>query len=66
MSALLAPRRPAFVPEPQIVAVKSPKPKPKSQRPLSKAEREQLAAELRLLPSSDDTTFQSLEDRINQ
>ena len=53
-------------PEPQIVAVKSPKPKPKSQRPLSKAEREQLAAELRLLPSSDDTTFQSLEDRINQ
>jgi len=52
--------------EPQIVAVKYPKPKPKSQRPLSKAEREQLAAELRLLPSNDDTTFQSLEDRINQ
>jgi hypothetical protein len=55
---------------PQIVAVKTPKPKPKSftrnQRPLSKAEREQLAAELRLLSSSDDATLHLLGDRINQ
>ena len=60
---------------PHIVAVK---PKPKSsrvssstqsarnQRPLSKAEREQLAAELRLLSSDDDATFRLLGDRMNQ
>ena len=56
---------------PQIVAVTSPKPKPKSaragsQRPLSKAEREQLAAELRLLSTDDDATLRLLGDRINQ
>ena len=33
---------------------------------LSKAEREQLAAELRLLSSDDDTTLHLLGDRINQ
>jgi hypothetical protein len=53
---------------PQIVAVQSPKPKPKSsarsQRPLTKVEREQLAAELRL--SGDDATLHLLGDRINQ
>jgi hypothetical protein len=65
-------------PSPESVAVKSPKPKPKSsrpssstqfargQRPLSKAEREQLAAELRLLSSGDDATLHLLGDRINQ
>jgi hypothetical protein len=55
---------------PQIVAVQSPKPKLKSsarsQRPLSKVEREQLAAELRLVSSGDDTTLNLLGDRINQ
>lgn len=50
---------------PQIVAVKNAKPKPKSQRPLSKAEREQLAAELRL-SSDNDATLHLLGDRINQ
>ena len=60
------------------VAVQSTKPKPKSarvasstqsarsQRPLSKAEREQLAAELRLLTTGDNATLQLLGDRINQ
>ena len=37
-----------------------------SQRPLSKAEREQLAAELRLLATGDDATLHLLGDRINQ
>lgn len=37
-----------------------------SQRPLSRAEREQLAAELRLLVTGDDTTLHLLGDRINQ
>lgn len=62
---------------PENVAENSPKPKPKSsrassstqfarsQRPLSKEEREQLAAELRL-SSDDDTTLHLLGDRINQ
>jgi hypothetical protein len=38
----------------------------RSRRPLSKAEREQLAAELRLLATGDDATLQLLGDRINQ
>ena len=33
---------------------------------LSRAEREQLAAELRLLATSDDATLHLLEDRINK
>jgi len=65
-------------PSPENVAVNSPKPKPKSprvssstqfarnQRPLSKQERDQLAAELRLLSSADDATLTLLGDRINQ
>jgi anti-sigma factor RsiW len=69
---------PLQTPSPEIVAVKSPKPKSKSsrpssstqfargQRPLSKAEREQLAAELRLLSAGDDATLHLLGDRINQ
>ena len=69
---------PAETPAPESVAVESPKPKSKisrasssaqfarSRRPLSKEEREQLAAELRLLASRDDTTLHLLEDRINQ
>ena len=38
----------------------------KSRRPLSRAERDQLAADLRLLANSDDETLQLLGDRINQ
>lgn len=38
----------------------------RGQRPLSRAEREQLAAELRLLATADDTTLHLLGDRINQ
>jgi len=63
---------------PHVVAVTTPKSNPKgsrvssstqsarSRRPLSKAEREQLAAELRLLTSGDDATLHLLGDRINQ
>jgi anti-sigma factor RsiW len=63
---------------PKNVAVNTPKPKPRtsraasstqlarSQRPLSKEERDQLAAELRLLSTSDDATLTLLGDRINQ
>lgn len=69
---------PVETPSPENVAIESPKPKRKisrassstqfarSQRPLSKAEREQLAAELRLLSSDDDTALNLLGDRINQ
>lgn len=61
----------------EVVVVKPPKSKPKTsqpasstqfaknQRPLSKAEREQLAAELRLLSSENDATL-LIGDRINQ
>jgi hypothetical protein len=64
--------------QPPQAEVKLPKPKPKSarpasstqfarsQRPLSKAEREQLAAELRLLSGGDDATLHLVGDRINQ
>lgn len=38
----------------------------KSQRPLSKAERDQLAAELRLVSSNEDASLNLLGDRINQ
>ena len=38
----------------------------KSRRPLSRAEREQLAADLRLLSTSDDSSLLLLGDRINQ
>jgi anti-sigma factor RsiW len=38
----------------------------KGRRPLSKSEREQIAAELRLLATDDDATLNLLGDRINQ
>ncbi len=67
---------PVETPSPEnVVAVKSSKPKSKtsrstqfarSQRPLSKAEREQLAGALRLGSSDDDATLHLLGDRINQ
>ena len=59
-----------------VIVVESPKPKKsrnstdaqfaKSRRPLSKAEREQLAADLRLLSTSDDESLNLIGDRINQ
>ena len=69
---------PVQTPSPENITLNFPKPKPKSsrassptqfarsQRPLSKQEREQLAAELRLLSSDDDATLHLLGDRINQ
>jgi hypothetical protein len=63
-------------PSDSAVAVKTVKPKSsrtvttnqlaKSRRPLSRAEREQLAAELRLLTTDGDATLNLLGDRINQ
>jgi anti-sigma factor RsiW len=56
------------------VLVQTPKPKKSrnsatsqlAKRPLSRAEREQLAADLRLLSTDDDATLHLLGDRINQ
>ena len=63
-------------PRETVAIVESPKPKKskvaapgqlaKSRRPLSRAEREQLAADLRLLSTSDDSSLHLLGDRINQ
>ena len=68
--------KPPIEPPQGIVnVVESPKPKKsnstasrfaRSRRPLSRAEREQLAAELRLLSTDDDAPIQLLGDRINQ
>ena len=73
----LAQQKNTVVDSQQTVAiVESPKPKKSrrsapsqsanSRRPLSRAEREQLAADLRLLSTDDDENLQLLEDRINQ
>ena len=67
-------RLPVETPSNPIVAVNTPQPKSKnttapfakSRRPLSRAEREQLAADLRLLSAPDDETLNLLGDRINQ
>ena len=63
-------------PRETVAVVESPKPRKsrnsavsqlaKSRRPLSRAEREQLAADLRLLSTDDDATLHLLGDRINQ
>lgn len=63
-------------PRETVAAVESPKPKKpkvstpaqlaKSRRPLSRAERDQLAADLRLLSTTDDSGLYLLGDRINQ
>jgi hypothetical protein len=63
-------------PREAVAVVESPKPKKsrnsstsqfaKSRRPLSRAEREQLAADLRLLSTDDDATLHLLGDRNNQ
>jgi len=54
--------------KPQIVKYQKPKTAQfaKSRRPLSRSEREQLAADLRLLSTSDDEPLRLLGDRINQ
>ena len=54
--------------KPQTVKYQKPKTAQfaKSRRPLSRAEREQLAADLRLLSTSDDEALHLLGDRINQ
>ena len=44
----------------------SPSPTPKSRRPLSRNERQQLAADLRLITRPDDDGLELLSDRINQ
>lgn len=64
---------PAVAPEPENV-VQLPTPKsaniaksePKARRPFSKAERAQLAADLRLLSSDDEADLDLLDDRINR
>ncbi|HLM25004.1 MAG TPA: zf-HC2 domain-containing protein [Pyrinomonadaceae bacterium] len=61
-------------PRETVAVVESPKPKKSrnstasqlAKRPLSRAEREQLAADLRLLSTGDDATLQLIGDRINQ
>ena len=61
-------------PEPaeRVIVVHSPKPKrattqvAKSRRPLTRAEREQLAADLRLLSTDDEGGLNLLGDQINQ
>jgi hypothetical protein len=57
-------------PQPQPQTVKYQKPKTaqfaKGRRPLSRSEREQLAADLRLLSTSEDEALHLLGDRINQ
>ena len=65
---------PVETPRETVAVVESPKPKKSrspvatqlAKRPLSKAEREQLAADLRLLSTDDDTTLHLIGDRINQ
>ncbi len=54
-------------PESVVVAVNPPQQKKqvaKARRPLSRAERDQLASDLRLVPANDDVEL--LGDRINQ
>jgi hypothetical protein len=67
---------PVETPSQQLQTVKYQKPKnvrpssstqfARSKRPLSRAEREQLAADLRLLSTSEDDSLQLLGDKINQ
>ena len=52
--------------KPKNVRPASPNQFAKSRRPLSRAEREQLAADLRLLSTGDDEPLHLLGDRINQ
>ena len=66
--------QPQPVPQEPVIVVQSPKPKrvpaqresAKSRRPLTRSEREQLAADLRLLSTDDEAGLNLLGDRINQ
>ena len=64
--------QPAPAPQEPAIIVQSSKPKrsqtqfAKSRRPLTRAEREQLAADLRLLSTDDEAALNLLGDRINQ
>ena len=73
----LANQKPAMPAQPEekaVVIAQAPKPKrvaaqhqfAKSRRPLTRAEREQLAADLRLLSTEDEPRLNLLGDRINQ
>ena len=53
-------------PKPKKPRQSAPSPSASSRRPLSRAEREQLAADLRLLSTDDEENLQLIEDRINQ
>lgn len=53
-------------PKPKKPRQSAPIPSANSRRPLSRAEREQLAADLRLLSTDEDEDLQLFEDRINQ
>ncbi|HEV8189091.1 MAG TPA: zf-HC2 domain-containing protein [Pyrinomonadaceae bacterium] len=68
--AKATPAPPVETPAEKPQTVKYQKPKTaqfaKSRRPLSRAEREQLAADLRLLSTGDDEALHLLGDRINQ
>jgi anti-sigma factor RsiW len=68
--AKATPTLPVETPAEKPQTIKYQKPKnaqfAKSRRPLSRAEREQLAADLRLLSTSDDEALHLLGDRINQ
>ena len=73
--ALAQQAREQRVEDPQLANVsESPKPKtpnavksePRARRPFSRAEREQLAADLRLLSSDDETDLDQLDDRVNR
>ena len=67
-------KQPELVVKETIPPVQSPKPKrgpaqnqfAKSRRPLTRAEREQLAADLRLLSTDDEAGLNLIGDRINQ
>ena len=60
------PETPRIIIEPPTPQIKRKDAVAKSRRPLSRTEREQLAADLRLLSTSDDASLNLLSDRINQ
>jgi len=76
VNAALARQEKPKEPQSPLITVESPRPTKsrsstdaqlvKNRRPLSKAEREQLAADLRLLSTSDDESLNLIGDRINQ
>jgi putative zinc finger protein len=73
--ALAKQQREQHIDEPKLATVsESPNPKstnfvksgPRARRPFSRAEREQLAADLRLLSIDDEADLEQLDDRINR